>query len=123
MDVSPVNHLSAESFARIRDLDSRLSCIDPDLREIFDENFAEGSIPTPLLAMAEFAFWATRNRSERPEVVQVLLADLEESYATGPKDIADCISVMFLENLVGEPEMIQLLGPKLRQEMKTLTRI
>ncbi|CAD5989883.1 hypothetical protein [Agreia sp. COWG] len=117
------DHLTPEAFEVLRNLDEAVAAIHPALRTIYEENFEDGSIPTPLMAMAEYTFWATVNRLDEPEAVYGLLSFLERTYSEGDPVVTDCIALMLLENLVGEPEMIDLLGPRLRDEMTKLTGI
>jgi hypothetical protein len=119
----PMEHLTPQSFNELRELDREAAQIHLDLKSIFDDNFDDDSVPTPLLAMAEYAFWATAKRENEVDSVRRLVAYLEARISDGPQIVVDCISLMFLENLVGEPEMIRLLGPELRSAMRRVTGI
>jgi hypothetical protein len=114
--VGPV--YSEDDFEKVRVFDEQISALHPDLKAIYDYNVnPEEGDRMYYLAMGEFAFWATAHADSHLPVVQTMLQMIEAAYQTGEEINEECISVMFLENLSGEPQMIALLAPSLRRQM------
>jgi hypothetical protein len=109
---------SEADFEKVRVLDEQVAELHPDLKAIYDDNVnAEEGYGLVYIAMSEYTFWATAHADSHFPVVQRMIQMLESAYRTGEDIIEECISVMFLENLIGEPQMISRLAPSLRRQM------
>ncbi len=70
----------------------------------------------PSLLMADIARWTSRTAQESvdPTVrLGPLLARLEQAWGDGQNAVSDLIATSFVENVYDQPQVVQLLGPKL----------
>ncbi len=94
----------------------RLADLEPALRPLIAAHIRDYDELLPSLLIGDIACWAARTASDSSDSATRLgpvVARLEQEWGDGRNAVADLIAVSFVENIVGEPRLVALLGPKL----------